>query len=164
VATLCRTIKHLDLPSNATNDVLYQYLAFQGCASTLHALGLEFMTSYYTHDPEWSAMLSHLKERSRIRQLVMQGQVEDAMATCLSLFSSRNPTKSTIPRSILFSLKCQQWIELLRRGAAVDAIVDFMQSELVQLRSSSLDPSECDYLDVSESTPSAVTATVRMHV
>lgn len=132
--------------SNVDSDnVIVQYLLFYGYEDTLKALKTSH--SVYSTNQEWKSLSSTLSSRSAIRKSILKGDIRKAIQLVGQYLCSNiciDDYSSNIPHQIWFPLKCQEWIEVIRKGNE-EEIFSFLKNDFGPFRS--LGSEESDFLE-----------------
>eukprot|EP01119_Soliformovum_irregulare_P021857 TRINITY_DN7356_c0_g1_i1.p1 TRINITY_DN7356_c0_g1~~TRINITY_DN7356_c0_g1_i1.p1 ORF type:complete len:411 (-),score=88.29 TRINITY_DN7356_c0_g1_i1:526-1758(-) len=122
-------VKSIALKTDEVPNLIRQYLLHFGYSDTLQSFE-EISGTNSTKDP----LLTSLPHRTKIRRLIMEGEIEEAIQ---SIEESFPKLLASFPKA-LFALRCQQLIELIRARKLNEAVV-FAQStssEFTMLESS----------------------------
>lgn len=87
-----------------------------------------------------------------IRQSILHGNIQNATRQVSAFFCSEEQQQDyslLIPRQLLFPLKCQEWIELIRSNIDLEQRVEFITNELCKIKQQQPDTEEWSYLEVS---------------
>lgn len=132
-------------PNMDNHTIIVQYLLFYGYEDTLKALKAPL--SVYSTNQEWKSLSSTLSSRSAIRKSILRGDIHNAIQLagqylcpniCIDDYSSN------IPHQIWFPLKCQEWIEIIKRGNE-EEIFSFLKNDFGPFRP--LGSEESDFLE-----------------
>lgn len=111
-------VKTYHIPSNELNQVIMEYLVKEGFKEAVIA----FEEDAHVNP---GVNLTVLDDQIRIREAVERGRIQDA----IELVNRVNPTILEDDKKLLFHLKQQQLLELIREGD-LDGALHFAQNEL----------------------------------